>query len=591
MQQSDKVCVASRYIPFKKYHIAELSDLSPEAIKSAARTARKKYNDREELKQSTALNFISKKLGATGGFAGYSKLYQSEIKPFMDQYGLKHREDLIKPRCEWCPSVNISPAQIADQLFLGHGKQVTRLFTGYDVDWAGIDAAFYKKQQRSSFMNISNPIHRFDLVEQCNSLIREHPFEEDWYPEHPANEVIQMIRVHLISDSRSTLAGTYFPENEFTSERVLALYCDNTYALELHREDRDRLLRNLEVFRKWMAAVPMGWVDVLRFNDNLIFLRGADGAYDFLIRKAKDRPFVHQVGENLKQKHTPKSNDAYHYNRWLYFEYDGWKEMDAHKAEELHYAKGGTAKDYPQDALKQYLIDQGVYTSPEKTASPSDAYQQPTEDFHRLTLGGRGVYVSDLISIDQFSEFMKDPQCDYRLEREEVKNVECWKSPNQNSSDLPASVTWCDANAYAAWVSQKCGLPVRLLKESEYYEMYKQAANPYQFKGWLYAPHCDIGPGLEGWIAENSHLSEYELTWNSTFRCEQVQHPGGVTICRNYRFGEWINERGCVVNTAFLGSLVYPELSAQRAYWSETLTGEYKLMRIGFRLCYLADAE
>jgi hypothetical protein len=574
MQHTNQVSVASRYIPFKQNHIAELSDLSPEAIKRAARTARKKYNDREELKQNTALNFISKKLGATGGFAGYSKLFESDIKPFMAEHGLIHREDLIKPRCEWCPSVNISPAKIADQLFLGDAKDASRVFTGYDIDWAGIDEEFYGRGFQ--FCKPEPRPQECSRLLRGERLLRTYPFQGAWYPQHPANEIVQVIRIEVLSQVRSTLAGTIFPEDEFTSERVLALYCDNTYPLDLHREDQARLLRNLEALQKWMAAVPAGWVDVLRFNENLIFLRGAD---DFLVRKAKDRPFDHQVfGDALKLKHAPKSNDTYHYNRWLYFDYEGWEEMDVHKAEELHYAKGGTAKDYPEDALKQYLIDQGVYIAPEKTASPSDAFQEPTEDFHLITIG-------------QFTEFMKDPQCDYRFERDALKNVECWKSPNQNSSDLPASLTWCDANAYAGWLSQKCGLPVRLLKESEYYEMYKQAAAPYKFKGWLHTPETEMGPGLGKWISENSHLSEHDLIWDSTFRCEQIQHPSGVMISRNYRFGEWINERGRVVNTAFLGSLDHPEISAQRAYWGDRLTGAHKIMRIGFRLCYLADGK
>ncbi|MGZ0710090.1 SUMF1/EgtB/PvdO family nonheme iron enzyme [Coraliomargarita sp. W4R53] len=590
MTHTNKVCVAPRYIPFKQYHIAELRDLSPDGIKKAARTARRKYNDREELGQVTALNHLAKKLGVRGGFADYEREYESLLKPFMRKHGLKHREDLIKPRSEWCPSVNISPAQIADQLFLGNAKDVSRVFTGYGIDWAGIDKEFYGSGP--NFLKPEpHPQERSRLL-RGERLLRTYPFEGDWYPQHPANEIVQVLRIEVLSEVRSTLAGTIFPEDEFTSERVLALYRPSDYSTDNFEGDRVRLLRNLEAFQKWMAAVPVGWVDVLRFNENLIFLRGADGAYDFLVRKAKDRPFDHQVfGDALKLKHAPKSNDTYHYNRWLYFEYDGWEEMDAHKAEELHYAKGGTAKNYPQDALKQYLIDQGVYIAPERTTSSSDAFQPHKEHFHQLTLGSRRMYVSDLITIGQFTEFMKDPQCDYRFERDTLKNVECWKSPNQNSSDLPASVTWCDANAYAGWLSQRCGLPVRLLKESEYYEMYKQAAAPYEFEGWLHTPETDMGPGLDQWISENSHLSEHDLIWDSTFRCEQIQHPSGVMISRNYRFGEWINERGCVVNTAFLGSLVYPEMSAQRAYWSETLTGQYKLMRIGFRLCYLADAE
>ena len=60
-----------KFLPFEKFHLAPLRDVTVTAIKEAANLARTKYRDREELKLNTALNYIAHSLGFEGGFAGF----------------------------------------------------------------------------------------------------------------------------------------------------------------------------------------------------------------------------------------------------------------------------------------------------------------------------------------------------------------------------------------------------------------------------------------------------------------------------------------------------------------------------------------
>jgi len=68
---SNRSGAPARFIPFKRFHIAPLGDVTPEAIKDAAHLACTRYRDRDPLELPTALNFIAQKLGFKAGFGGF----------------------------------------------------------------------------------------------------------------------------------------------------------------------------------------------------------------------------------------------------------------------------------------------------------------------------------------------------------------------------------------------------------------------------------------------------------------------------------------------------------------------------------------
>jgi len=130
-----------RFIPLQGFHIAPLSDVTPAAIKSAARQSVEEFKDRETLELNTALNFLAKRMGFRGGYGGYKEQYEN-LRRFMQDHGLVKRYDLITPRFR-VPIVSLKPRQVADRLFLSGKPFPKRIFTGYDFDWSSMNDRWF----------------------------------------------------------------------------------------------------------------------------------------------------------------------------------------------------------------------------------------------------------------------------------------------------------------------------------------------------------------------------------------------------------------------------------------------------------------
>src|SRR5439155_22665165 len=65
----------------------------------------------------------------------------------------------------------------------------------------------------------------------------------------------------------------------------------------------------------------------------------------------------------------------------------------------------------------------------------------------------------------------------------------------------------------------------------------------------------------------------------------------GLSFLISHHFGEWLNEEAAAVNCLTLSSLCRPEAPPSRARFSPISTGKYKSKKIGFRLCYLSEAN
>lgn len=313
------------------------------------------------------------------------------------------------------------------------------------------------------------------------------------------------------------------------------------------------------MLQRWATYVPYGWVDVLRYNkSNIIFLKGHMGDYDFLIEGSKDTPFKHKVYDGyLHAPHSPRQHGKFQFQKWLYFDYYGWEEFDRHLAEKYYYESGGRVPDYPgkDEVFKDWLISKGKFKQPSERAKLQLGFS-----LQRLTCGD--LCISPLISVGEFRNFVQSGETYYADYRKSLPGEKDMSSLLHESRELPAAVSWFDAMAYASWFSDTHGLPVRLMEEEEYNEFYKDTISPKPFDGW------------------DSCRDSEEL--------ELVEGKQGADLVRNPRFGEWLNKAGSAVNTAFLGSLCYPDLySAYRAPTAPESTGQYKGMKVGFRLCYL----
>ena len=519
-----------KILPFEgEFHLAPLSHITPDAIKEAATLARTKYKDQADLKHSTALNYIARRLGFQAGFAGFQQSYP-QLVTFMERHGLKQRADLIRPNSHM-EFVKLTPRNLSDSLFSLGEKLPDRVFTGYNVDWFEInDRHFrYNPWQSHPSFNLFTLPYEVVMAEVARAN-QAQPGSGD-----VALEAAVAACQFSITSFTNLLGNFLFSgDGKDLNNFILAprLYRPGTCSPEHFHEEEKRIQEVAKIFRAWMAKQEQGWVRILPFNKSLIFLAGQDGEYDFLFPGMRDELFNHNPhAPYLKNGDVPKSNDSYHFKRWLYFEYMGWLENEEQSSEITYYAMGGDPKQHPgADALlKKHLELKGDYKPLCKTAPPS-------EGFVPVLTGGRLMHVTNLITMEQFHQFMS-ANSHYAAYSRDQGDVDPWESAN-NAVDqtLPAVVTWYDANAYAAWISRTKKLPVRLLTEEEYLQI-SCASSDLEFVSSL-------------------------------------------------DFGEWLNEEAAAINTATKESLCNPGFKASKGRFSARSNGAYKSKRVGFRLCY-----
>lgn len=579
-----------KFLPFEKFHLAPLRDVTVAAIKEAANLARTKYRDREELKLNTALNYIAHSLGFEGGFAGFKNESTSELLNFLSMHELKQRADLIRPRFEF-PFVSLTPRQVADRLFCSGRPLPERIFTGYDLDGFELDDRYFRAnpwKQHPQFNSFTLP---YEVV------MREVAATDK---QSPGSGVVVLDAAvaacqFTIEPSIANMLGDQLVSEEGKDGQdfifVPKLYRPESCSVEKFHQDESRHLDVAKIFRSWIFHRDEGWVKVLPYNQRLVFLKSPTGEYDFLFPKLRDEAFNHNpFHPYLKNQDVPKSHDTYHFRRWLYFKYTGWLEEEMHHSEITFYAKGGKTLEYPnvEAVLKQHLTLKGEYQQPREHAAPRDGFCPVFIDRQQLL-------VSNLITIAQFQDFMSvNP--DYADYSRKSGKVDRWETVNSDENKaLPAAVTWYDANAYAAWMSRTKQLPVRLLTEKEYLHIAPKVADAPTSAagaeaGRLCRFHHPDGTPIEG---HPPYMPEEDFqNLRFTFIAEAVRWKKsdvGIDFLVSPDFGEWLNEEATAINPQTLKSLCYPEIVASKGRFAATSTGKYKSMKVGFRLCYLGE--
>jgi len=610
---SNRSGAPARFIPFKRFHIAPLRDVTPEAIKDAAHLACTRYRDRDPLELPTALNFIAQKLGFKAGFGGFRQEYEAKLRWFMEEYGLEKRRDLISRNDPGFDIISLKPRQVGERLFRQDRPLPQRVFTGFNVDWYAVNNRWFHYNPWSEHLDYKLFCLPKDAV-LC--AISEAPTEEESRNilEAAVAACDPSIRAggNLLGDQLLWFNGRAPDELKL----VPRLYGQQALSAENYRRHVEQVCEVLSFFREWIEQLRRGWVEVLPYSGSLIFLKGAEGVYDFLFPGFRDELFQHNLFEPyLRNSDMPKSNDWYHFRRWLYFEYDGWLEDDQHRSEIFYYAGGGKPKDYPgqERILRDYLLGSKDYHAPKATA-------EQAEGFTGCDIGGTLVYVSNLVSIAQFKEFMVANR-GYAHYSREANGVDdwCWVNVEEDES-WPAAVTWYDANAYAAWVSKSGGLPVRLLTESEYDVIARPVVQPvdaseaphffsvehnrlcqfFRRDGSVF-PFNNLKPLGALDFAKAAADAEAECVGavgdtpeNKVDRYSFIQEamvwrhsPSGLRFLVSNHFGEWLNDKaGAAVNTLYLTSVCYPRFKPSAAPFCPRSVGWYKGKKIGFRLCY-----
>ena len=571
-----------KFLPFDHHHVAPIGGICPDSLKNAAKRARiESCGSKGTLPHGVALNHIAKSLGFRGGFGGYRKEYEDRLVGFMREHGLVTRRDVLAPWPESAePAVHLTYRQVADRLFSSGLATPGRIFVGVDVFdlLREAAAADHLTVGRNTGGNGRAVVH----IEPSEITSRIPPF--NYFIRGPEGTLkIGELVCHL-----SNLVGDQLCGPEDSGRVVAELYgIDEAKRKSLHAVGR--------ILRRVLEACPSAWVEVIRYNDRLAFLKGQDGGYEFVFKRLRNAEFSRTVSHpGHRDEAISKSADADDFARHLYFEYDGWLEADRHEAEEAFYASGGSSATYPRirdELLRVHLVRTGKYAPPIKRAPARDRW-------NRAACDGRQLCFSELVTVRQFRRFLRDNP-------ERMTRGESPEAVNNDQSYLPAAVTWYEANAYVQWFKRTHKLPARLLTQAEYLALAADLVPDEvtdrdledareQRLCVFFDPHGDRFDGHPPYMLE-AEFAQWQLRYDSDKIVWETSKTGLKTI-RSAWFGEWLLPEGAAINGLFMCSQYDVHLAAKAGFSAEgspfppQSDGKYKSMKIGFRVAYEADS-
>lgn len=571
----------SKYLPFKKFHIVKLDSLFPDAIKKAAKHAR---TDREDISHTTILNAVVSSLGFKGGFASYQSHFESELVPFMKENGLIKHADLFHRRKKgYLNSVpQVSPQALSERLFFSGRGIPNKVFTGYDFNFLPLDDG-------NDFMNLNHfmPIHAKygagwgDSIEDIihwKKIVGEKGQLEIACQNGKKYRLIELVAGGFVKWCFLTgnlIGDSFFQPMKRPAE--VQLYGD----LSASEINRYRLM--FSFFRELIEEGDEGWVDIIPFNPNLIFLKGRDGDFDFVFKNQRDKRFKHEAfGGSMRISDVPSFIEDYHFDRWQYFEHCGWREYEKHEAEEFFYASGGTPNEYPGTSVvyKNYYRDKGLY-SPRYSVKCNKLLDR----FSRVSCKGELLAVSNVVTISEFSVFAKENP-DYLAERkgDSLKPVN-----DEQDKELPVSLTWFDAVRYIKWYQDVTGVAVRLLTLNEY-KAIREVNTLHGRDASKYDKRRDIifyNEQNEPYQGHPPYMGREEfddLVFRFSPKFKESEFGNDLKFYSSNFFAEWLVEKTCIRSGNLKG--FYNDDLVVRSPPPCDSTGKYKSLKIGFRLCY-----
>ncbi|GAB1667548.1 hypothetical protein Mh1961_07680 [Mannheimia haemolytica] len=333
------------YLPLQKYHILPIYGISPELIKKSVKDCSR---DREKISHCTLLNACSKALGFSGGFAGFQEDYLSNLTQFMEKHGLLYLVDLTKqkyPVNDMCMtrSLALKKQDISERIFFS-GKEIPkRIFTGFNFR--------YDMHLANGFRignSLKTPYSDIGICEDINEALKNPSIKIDCRDGTIRSMADVVIGRYLdkVLFYYFNLIGDQLVQPRLDKYEIQCYYPqgyqgDINNDLALHKKFLDFFVSRIEFLDK-------GWVDVIPYNDNLVFLKGENSEYDFVYKNQRSELFEHQIySPFLKRSDIPYFDDEYHFKRWFYFEYQGFRRELSHLSEIHFYKNGGDVQNYP----------------------------------------------------------------------------------------------------------------------------------------------------------------------------------------------------------------------------------------------------
>jgi hypothetical protein len=588
-----------------EYWAMALDGLGDQDIKSAVISLRQ---DREKkgipVSKIKALKItaLQTALAVTLGARSYDHWREVElprIQAFLAENGMSHPADLIN----WSSRPGVAGALTAQRLaerFFNSGLPLPkRLFTG-----AGSMLFAARGCGRVALQELAGKDMYYDeeRLEYCvqrenEVLLRTYDLRGRG-PGTP--EFLDLTgRMFLLNAVSEYVGGMYNLLGDNLSDPIQAPPVFTSYNTSPEDDTLDR--RIFELFRREIEQNAEGWVDVLPMpgNDNLIFLKGRDGRFDWVVRDQRDKPFTANPFHPIfKSDELPSAMQASKLAARLYFTKGEWRERLEHLAESRHYAEGGSTENWPgyDKLILRELIAEATYLPPRPLDGPQD------DGFTAHRLKDRCLMVSPLVTVDEFWRFYEHSEWRRiradRLAKAGVEIESDLAAVNlHDAADAPVSVTWFDAVAYCRHVEKETGLPVRLLDVEEWRAIAPPPARDIVKDGWgsltwvvtggdgrtatdsahRYPEAC---PNGGGWLRFGK-----DLTW--------AANQEGLQFLSVVDFGEWLGDyksgHAAAANAATGRALMTGPLERDRC--AAHLTMRYKGLKVGFRLCYVARPD
>jgi hypothetical protein len=613
------------YLPLQKFHIVPIQDLSPRGLKTSATQTKR---DREKIPHTSLLNAVVKALGIKGGFAEYQRIYDSELAPFLRKHGMNQRTDLLKQRFKELDTslTDITHQDLSERLFYSEWELPEKIFTGYNFDYKhtiddgddylNIDLCadaeegpLELKSTRIFGLGLSAKKkcvdHNIGIARANPEAILNCPCSKE-----PLVDYLEYIGVKAKNESSprkknnsesrydkfanrtliDIVVGGFIRELDVSFHLLgdsLVRPAIRTSEVQLYSGDSDKTQLNSEkqmdldifgLFRERIEQGDDGWVDIIPFNECLIFLRGADGQYDFVFKNQRNKFFEHQVfGQSLKRADIPSCISDYHFLRWHYFEYQGWRQMDRHNSENLFYQNDGVSSEYPgQDViLRCFYESEGQFNAIKNRSSDK------LPDFYEVELCGKRMMISNLVSIEDLEKFrIAYPNyMDYRV-GDNLDSVN-----DELDHALPATLTWFDALAYINFFEQYTKVSARLLNIDEYKslrapEAMSKIREPIVTDLEFTDPSGNLFSGHPPYMPED----DFQQLTCKFGNIEFHNSESGLKFMESNCFAEWLIEGTCIRS----GSLksFYNDDYVIRSRPPLNSTGKYKGVKTGFRLCY-----
>lgn len=545
----------------------------------------------KSLKSTELYQSLAMTLGARS-YEHWRAVESKRILGFLAENGMTRPADLIKWSYPPGFSGALTAGRLADRFFNSGLPLPKRLFTGV-----------------GSLLFAASGYGRMDIQELAGRYMYEDE-ERLEYCELHANEVI--LRAHHLKGSGGPefldLTGRMLLLNAISegvgcsynllgdnlsdprgSEPVLTLYKASDKELDFDR-------RLFHIFRTEIERSDDGWVEVLPLpgNDNIIFLKGLDGAFDWVIRDQRDKPFMaNPLSPMFKSNELPSAMQNPKLDAHLYFRAGESRERLEHDAEHRYYAEGGSPANWPgyDKLLMRELVAGRGY------APPRPMYGQASMHFVSHRLNDQCLMISPLITIDEFWRFYEDSEW-RRTRQDRAKKAKRDMKEHLSAVNLgdpghlPVSVTWFDSIAFCRHYELQTGLPVRLLAVDEWKQISPVPLRDIEKDGWGDLTwRVTGGDGLTG--GESTHRYKEggvlhfrgDLSWSL--------NSAGLPFLSIVDFGEWLADYHSgyapVANAATGKALMTGPLERDKCLAASTM--QYKGLKVGFRICYVAQPD